>query len=195
MNNLQSKLRILFKLLICASFSSIQVSSAFESKPTMIANASEAFLGIESVGSDSYRVINLKRTVYVGECPGVRHKTTEGYFVDLETPVKEDYVVVLQNFARGLSPNNPPSIEKDYDRGRASDKFKFKISNKRNKVYLSLQPGTNPIKYFIIDESDRKNKVVVKEGIFPLEVKFADTVYRRDKEYSPESGTYYCPWF
>ena len=45
---------------------------------SMIADASEAFLGIESVSSDSYRIINLKRTVYVGECPGVRNKTTEG---------------------------------------------------------------------------------------------------------------------
>ena len=40
-----------------------------------------------------------------------------------------------------------------------------------------------------------EKKVVVKEGIFMLEVKFNDQVYRRDKEYSPESGTYYCPWF
>ena len=195
MFNLPTKLKILSKILICTSLSSIQISSAFESKTNMIADASEAFLGIESVGSDSYRIINLKRTVYVGECPGVRNKTTEGYFVDLETPVQEDYVVVLQNFARGLSPNDPPSIEKDYDRGRASDKFKFKISSKRNKVYLSMQPGINPIKFQIIDESDRKNKTVVKSGIFSLEVKFDDTVYRRDKEYSSESGTYYCPWF
>ena len=63
MNNLRSKLRIFFKMLICASLSSIQISSAFESKSTMVANASEAFLGIESVGSDSYRILNLKRTV------------------------------------------------------------------------------------------------------------------------------------
>ena len=195
MFNFKTKFKLLIKILICASFSSIPTSSAFESNPTMIADASEAFLGIESVSSDSYRIINLKRTVYVGECPGVRNKTTEGYFVDLETPVQEDYVVVLTNFAKGLSPNNPPSIEKDYDRGRASDKFKFKISSKRNKVYLSMQPGINPIKYEIIDESDRKNKTVVKSGIFSLQVKFDDTVYRRDKEYSPESGTYYCPWF
>ena len=58
-----------------------------------------------------------------------------------------------------------------------------------------MQPGKNPISYKIIDESDRKNKKIVKQGMFNLEVKFADTVYRRDKEYSPESGTYYCPWF
>ena len=80
MFNLQSKLKILLKIIICASFSSTQISSAFESKSNLIADASEAFLGIESVGSDSYRIINLKRTVYVGECPGVRNKTTEGYF-------------------------------------------------------------------------------------------------------------------
>ena len=195
MFKIQGRLKILLKLLFCASFISIQNSSVLESKSMMLANASDEFLGIDSVGSDSYRVINLKRTVYVGECPGVRNKTTEGYFVDFETPVQEDYVVVLQNFARGLSPNNPPTKEVDYDRGRASEKIKFKISNKRNKVYLSMQPGKNPISYKIIDESDRKNKKIVKQGMFNLEVKFEDTVYRRDKEYSPESGTYYCPWF
>ena len=94
MFKIQGRLKILLKLLFCASFFSIQNSSVLESKSMMLANASDEFLGIESVGSDSYRVINLKRTVYVGECPGVRNKTTEGYFVDFETPVQEDYVVV-----------------------------------------------------------------------------------------------------
>ena len=189
------KLKTFFKILICASFSSIQTSSIIESKAEMIANLSEATLGIESVGSSSLRILNLNRTVYIGECPGVRNKTTEGYFVDYETPVQEDYVVILQNFTRGLSPSNPPSVEKDYDSGRASDKIKFKISSKRNKVYLSMQPGKNIIKYQIIDESDRKNKKVIKDGSFFLDVKFNDTVYRRDKEWSSESNSYYCPFW
>ena len=195
MNNFKSKLKIFFKILICTTLSSFQTSSVIESKAEMVANISQATLGIESVGSPSLRVLNLDRVVYVGECPGVRNKTTVGYFVDYETPVREDLVVVLQNFTRGLSPSNPPSVQKDYDSGRASDKIKFKISKKRNKVYLSLQPGVNPIKYQIIDETDRKNPILVKSGIFMLDVKFVDQVYRRDKEYSSESGTYYCPFF
>ena len=195
MNNLKIRLKILFKILICATFSSIQTSSIIESKAEMIANNSEEILGIESVGSPSLRILNLDRTVFVGECPGVRNKSTTGYFVDYETPVREDLVVVLQNFTRGLSPSNPPSIEKDYDSGRASDKMKFKISKKRNKVYLSMQPGVNPIKYQIIDESDRKNKKIIKNGFFYLDVKFNDTVYRRDKEWSSESNSYYCPFW
>ena len=195
MRKFKSKFKTFIKILICASVSSIPTSSIIESKAEMIANASEATLGIESVGSPSLRILNLNRTVFVGECPGIRNKTTTGYFVDYETPVQEDYVVVLQNFTRGLSPSNPPSIEKDYDSGRASDKMKFKISSKRNKVYLSMQPGVNPIRYQIIDESDRKNKKLIKSGVFMLDVKFVDQVYRRDKEYSSESGTYYCPLF
>ena len=195
MRKFKSKFKTFIKILICASVSSIPTSSIIESKAEMIANSSEATLGIESVGSPSLRILNLNRTVFVGECPGIRNKTTTGYFVDYETPVQEDYVVVLQNFTRGLSPSNPPSIEKDYDSGRASDKMKFKISSKRNKVYLSMQPGVNPIRYQIIDESDRKNKKLIKSGVFMLDVKFVDQVYRRDKEYSSESGTYYCPLF
>ena len=195
MNKFKSKLKIFFKILILASFPSIQASYIVESKAEMIANISEATLGIESVGSSSLRVLNLNRTVFVGECPGIRNKTTEGYFVDYETAVQEDFVVVLQNFTRGLSPSNPPSVEKDYDSGRASDKIKFKISNKRNKVYLSMQPGVNPIKYQIIDETDRKEKKIVKSGVFMLDVKFLDQVYRRDKEYNSENGSYYCPFF
>ena len=195
MKNLKSKLKNFFKILICVTFSTIPASSISESKAQLIANMSEATLGIESVGSTSLRILNLNRTVYVGECPGIRNKTTTGYFVDYETPVQEDYVIVLQNFTRGLSPSNPPSVKKDYDSGRASDKIKFKISNKRNKVYLSMQPGINPIKYQIIDESDRKDKKLVKSGVFMLDVKFVDQVYRRDKEYSSESGSYYCPLF
>ena len=147
MNNLKIRLKILFQILICATFSSIQTSSIIESKAEMIANNSPAMFGIESVGSDSLTTLYLNRTVYVGECPGIRNKSTTGYFVDYETDVKEDLVVVLRNFTRGLSPNNPPSVEKDYDSGRASDKIKFKISGKRNKVYLSMQPGKNMIKY------------------------------------------------
>ncbi len=195
MKNFKSKLKIFLKILICASFSSIQTSSVVESKAEMIANNSQAILGIESVGSTSLRILNLNRTVYVGQCPGIRNKITEGYFVDYETPVQEDFTVVLQNFTRGLSPSNPPSVKKDYDSGRASDKIKFKISNKRNKVYLSMQPGVNPIKYQIIDETDRKEKKIVKSGVFMLDVKFLDQVYRRDKEYNSENGSYYCPFF
>ena len=195
MKNFKSKLKIFLKILVCASFTSIQNSSVIESKAEMIANISEATLGIESVGSPSLRVLNLNRTVFVGQCPGIRNKATTGYFVDYETPVQDDFAVVLINFTRGLSPSNPPSVKKDYDSGRASDKIKFKISNRRNKVYLSLQPGVNPIKYQIIDESDRKDKKIVKSGVFMLDVKFVDKVYKRDKEYDSESGTYYCPLF
>ena len=189
------RLKILFKILIFATFSSIQTSSIIESKAAMIANNSDATSGIESVGSDSLTVLNLDRTVYVGECPGIRNKSTAGYFVDYEILPREDLVVVLSNHTKGLSPNNPPSVDKDYDSGRASDKIKFKISSKRNKVYLSMQPGKNRIIYKIIDESDRKNKKIIKSGFFFLDVKFNDTGYRRDKEWSSESNSYYCPFW
>ena len=195
MKNFKNKLQVFFKILICASFSTIQTNIG-ESKAQMIANVSDATLGIESVGSPSLRVLKLKRTVYVGECPGVRNKPTSGYFVDYETPVQPGYAVVMQNFTRGLNPNKPPTVKKDYDAGRASDKIKFKLSGKSLKSgYLAMQPGVNPIKYQIIDETDRKDKKLIKSGVFMLEVKFDDTVYTRNKEYSPESGNYYCPFF
>ena len=195
MKNFKNKLQVFFKILICASFSTIQ-TNIVESKAQMIANVSEATLGIESVGSPSLRVLKLKRTVYVGECPGVRNKPTSGYFVDYETPVQPGYAVVMQNFTRGLNPNKPPTVKKDYDAGRASDKIKFKLSGKSLKSgYLAMQPGVNPIKYQIIDETDRKDKKLIKSGVFMLEVKFDDTVYTRNKEYSSESGSYYCPFW
>ena len=176
MKNFKNKLQVFFKILICASFSTIQ-TNIVESKAQMIANA-DATLGIESVGSPSLRVLKLKRTVYVGECPGTRNKSTSGYFVDYETPVQGGYAVVLQNFTRGLNPNKPPTVKKDYDAGRASDKIKFKLSGKSLKSgYLAMQPGVNPIKYQIIDETDRKDKKLIKSGVFMLEVKFDDTVY------------------
>ena len=189
MNNFKSNLNTFFKILFCTSLASIPNLSLIEAK------AEDFSFGIESVGSDSLRVLKLKRTVYVGECPGIRNKTTEGYFVDYETPVQEDYVVVLQNFTKGLSPNNPPSVKKDYDSGRASDRIKFKIGTKRTKVYLSMQPGKNTIKYQIINAADRKDLKLIKSGIFAVDVQFVDSVFRRDKQYSRESGTYYCPFF
>ena len=73
MKNFKNKLQVFFKILICASFSTIQ-TNIVGSKAQMIANVSDATLGIESVGSPSLRVLKLKRTVYVGECPGVRNK-------------------------------------------------------------------------------------------------------------------------
>ena len=194
MNNFKSKLKIILKLLIYAIYPALPILISFETKAEMIANDYEAStLGIESVDSSSLRVLNLKRVVYVGECPGEVNKQTEGYFVDYEMPVKENHVVILQNFARGLSPDNPPSIKKDYDNGRASEKIKFKLSNKPNKVYLSMRPGLNPIKYSIIDESNRKEKIVVKSGVFMLQVGFIDEVIRRDKEWGSYSNSYYCP--
>ena len=194
MKNLKSKLKNFLKILIVSSFTSIQTSSFIEAKAEMIANV-DATIGIESVGSSSLREMNINRTVFVGQCPGIRNKSSVGYFVDYETPVQEDYAVILTNFTRGLSPSNPPSVKKDYDSGRASDKIKFKIANKKNKVYLSIQPGVNPIKYEIIDESDRKNKILVKSGVFMLDVKFIDKVITRNKEYDREMGVYYCPLF
>ena len=110
MKQFKSKLKIFFKILVCASFASIQTPSIIESKAEMIANI-DATLGIESVGSPSLRVLKLKRTVYVGECPGVRNKPTSGYFVDYETPVQPGYAVVMQNFTRGLNPNKPPTVK------------------------------------------------------------------------------------
>jgi len=176
------------------SFTSLQILSIVESKAeTTTSDYDSNTLGIESVDSSSLRVLNLKRVVYVGECPGTVNKQAEGYFVDYETPVKEDHTVILQNFARGLSPNNPPSIKKDYDNGRASEKIKFKLSNKPNKVYLSMRPGLNPIKYAIIDETNRKEKKVVKSGVFMLKVRLLDEVIRRDKEWGSYSNSYYCP--
>ena len=52
--------------------------------------------------------------------------------------MREDYLLTV------------PSIKKEYDKGSASEKFKFKLSNKPNKVYLSMRPWLNPIKYSII---------------------------------------------
>tara|TARA_B100000575_G_scaffold111633_1_gene88828 strand:+ start:310 stop:900 length:591 start_codon:yes stop_codon:yes gene_type:complete len=194
MKNFKNKLNILLKLLIYMSFTSLQILSIVESKAeTTTSDYDSNTLGIESVDSSSLRVLNLKRVVYVGECPGTVNKQAEGYFVDYETPVKEDHTVILQNFARGLSPNNPPSIKKDYDNGRASEKIKFKLSNKPNKVYLSMRPGLNPIKYAIIDETNRKEKKVVKSGVFMLKVRLLDEVIRRDKEWGSYSNSYYCP--
>ena len=116
MNNFKSKLNIILKLLIYTIFPALQILVSFETKAEMIANDYDAnSLGIESVNSSSLRVLNLKRILYVGECPGKVNKQSEGYFVDYETPVKENHVVILQNFARGLSPDNPPTIKKDYD--------------------------------------------------------------------------------
>jgi hypothetical protein len=99
-----------------------------------------------------------------------------------ETLVQEDFSVRLTNFTRGLSPSNPPSVKKDYESGRASDKIKFKIaSKKKSKLSLSVQPGKNPIKYEIIDETDRKDKKIIKSGIFMLDVKFIDTLIINNK--------------
>ena len=76
---------------------------------------------------------------------------------------------------------------------RADEALKFKLSDKTNKVYLSMRPGLNPIKYSIIDESNRKEKIVVKSGVFMLKVAFIDEVIRRDKEWGSYSNSYYCP--
>ena len=194
MNKFKSSLKILLRFLIYTSFSSIQIISIIETKAELIANNSdENTLGIETLNSSSLRILNLNRVVYVGQCPGTVNKQNEGYFVDFETPVKDNLRVTLQNFARGLSPDNPPTISKDYDTGRASDKIKFKLSDKTNKVYLSLRPGLNPIKYQIVDVTNRKEKVLVKSGVFMLQVNFVDEVIRRDKEWGSYSNSYYCP--
>ena len=153
----------------------------------------ENLLGIESIESDSLRTIIIPKTIYVGQCPGVKYGKTEGYFVDYNTPVGPDLEVKLLNYSRGLSPQRPPYVDLDYDRGRASDKIKFKIGTEHNKVYFTVREGLNPIKYYIIDESNRKEKVILKTGIFMLKVDVQKNVYRRDMQYY--NGSYFCSVF
>ena len=151
----------------------------------------EDFLGIETINSESLKYISIPRTVYVGQCPGERNGKTEGYFVDYNTPVAPNLVVKLENYARGLSPQKPPYTIRDYDQGRASDKIKFKFGTEHNKVNFIVREGLNPIKYQIIDETNRRERVILKSGMFMLKVGVDQTVYKRNMEYS--DGSYYCP--
>ena len=152
----------------------------------------EDFLGIETINSESLKYISIPRTVYVGQCPGARNGKTEGYFVDYNTPVAPNLVVKLENYARGLSPQRPPYTVRDYDQGRASDKIKFKFGTEHNKVNFIVREGLNPIKYQIIDETNRKERVILKSGMFMLKVGIEKTVYKRNMERSSD-GSYYCP--
>ena len=151
----------------------------------------EDFLGIETINSESLKYISIPRTVYVGQCPGARNGKTEGYFVDYNTPVAPNLVVKLENYARGLSPQKPPYTVRDYDKGRASEKIKFKFGTEHNKVNFIVREGLNPIKYQIIDETNRRERVILKSGMFMLKVGVDQTVYKRNMEYS--DGSYYCP--
>ena len=154
----------------------------------------EDFLGIETINSESLKTIFIPRTVYVGQCPGAKNGKTEGYFVDYNTPVAPNLVVKLENYARGLSPQKPPYTVRDYDSGRASEKIKFKIGTEHNKVNFTVREGINPIKYQIIDESNRKERVILKSGMFMLKVGLNKTVYKRNMDRSSE-GSYYCPFW
>ena len=154
----------------------------------------EDFLGIETINSESLKTIFIPRTVYVGQCPGAKNGKTEGYFVDYNTPVAPNLVVKLENYARGLSPQKPPYTVRDYDSGRASEKIKFKIGTEHNKVNFTVREGINPIKYQIIDESNRKERVILKSGMFMLKVGLNKTVYKRNMERSSD-GSYYCPFW
>ena len=154
----------------------------------------EDFLGIETINSESLKTIFIPRTVYVGQCPGAKNGKIEGYFVDYNTPVAPNLVVKLENYARGLSPQKPPYTVRDYDSGRASEKIKFKIGTEHNKVNFTVREGINPIKYQIIDESNRKERVILKSGMFMLKVGLNKTVYKRNMERSSD-GSYYCPFW
>ena len=108
MKTFKSKLNIFLKLLLLTTLPPLPTISGIETRAEMMSNDYQVnTLGIESVDSSSLNILNLKRVVYVGECPGTVNKTAEGYFVDYETPVKENYAVILENNARGLSPDSP----------------------------------------------------------------------------------------
>ncbi|WP_320676757.1 hypothetical protein [Prochlorococcus sp. MIT 1300] len=150
-----------------------------------------AEVGIETADSETLDNLNLQRTVYVGQCPGVRNHKTDGYFVDYSISTQPGYKVKLVNYARGLSPQKPPFTDRSYDRGRASDQISFKLANKHKKSYLAVREGLNPIKYQIVDSDN----VVQSSGTFMLTTKVIVTQQRRDKEYNSYSREYYCPWF
>ena len=191
-NSLKNIYLFIFTLITFSQTALIQSIKASEFVSGSQEDEVEDFLGIESINSESLKYISIPRTVFVGECPGERNGKTEGYFVDYNTPVAPNLVVKLENYARGLSPQRPPYTERDYDQGRASDKIKFKLGTEHNKVNFIVKQGLNPIKYQIIDETNRKERVILKSGMFMLKVGIDTTTYRRDMERSSD-GTYYCP--
>ena len=152
----------------------------------------EAMIGIESAESEVLDEINLSRLVFTGACPGVVDKKTSGYFVDYDLPTQKGLKIELTNYARGLSPQKPPFVAKNYDTGRASDVIKFKIGTVHKTKYFTVKEGLNPIKYQIIDTSDNEN-IIVNSGTFMLKVNILVTEQVRNQEWSSYSNSYYCP--
>ena len=152
----------------------------------------EAMIGIESAESEVLDEINLTRLVFTGACPGIVDKKTSGYFVDYDLPTQAGLKIELTNYARGLSPQKPPFVKRDYDAGRASDVIKFKIGKAHKTKYFVVKEGLNPIKYQIIDTSDYEN-IIVNSGTFMLNVNVLITEQVRNQEWSSYSNDYYCP--
>ena len=76
-----------------------------------------------------------------------------------------------------------------------SKNYTISVDKPKLNINMVWDVFLNPIKYQIIDETDRKDKKLIKSGIFMLDVKFVDQVYKRNKEYDSSSGNYYCPFF
>ena len=134
-------------------------------------------VGIESANSISISSLGISRTIYTGECPGIKQYPVTGYFVSDIHPPTPGSKVKLTNMSRGLSPDNPPFTLREYSRGRASQSFEIALGDKHRGSYFVVRPGQNMMQYEIM-----KNGNITDHGTFTVNVSVSDSQEYRGKE-------------
>ncbi|MEW6491224.1 MAG: hypothetical protein AB1589_01550 [Cyanobacteriota bacterium] len=154
------------------------------------ANPTAGKLRVRSQTGYQENQIEFKRVEYVGQCPGtdISSSSLSSEFVSETTPPAPGRRVIIRNVTQGMNSDPYPFTDREYEKGQASESFKFGISDRHRSQSLSVFEGKNQFEYEIRDKNTAIEQgtltvdVAVKDmGVFPREAICSDQVQCRDE--------------
>lgn len=135
--------------------------------------------------------IEFKRVEYVGQCPGtnISSGSLSAEFVSETMPPAPGRRVIIRNVSEGMNSDPYPFTDREYERGKASENFKFGISDRHRSQSLSVWQGKNQFEYEIREKNQaiEQGKFIVEVavrdmGVFPRDSICSEQVQCRDEE-------------
>jgi hypothetical protein len=120
---------------------------------------------------------SIKEIEYEGECPGRESGVKKAWFTSTKTPPAPKRRVVVKNVTRGVESNPYPYTDREYEKGRSSEKTEMAFGTNHRGSYLSVIDGENQFEYEI-----KENNKVIDSGSFT-------SVIVRELDVKPRNST------
>jgi hypothetical protein len=160
------------------ALSSVIISAVLLLFTTAIAKAETAIkpansVGLEVVGQQQRNVINLQRTNYEGDCPGVYVTQPKATFVADHVPTAKKRRVRVENVTSGFK--TTPYTDREYKSGNRSESTTLDLDYQHTLKYFRIVPGENRFTYRITER-----KELIDAGEFTAQVNIQDVFKTRN---------------